>query len=237
MVPIVKIRSACLVGATSLVLACGAQTPSSTQAIIGTSDLTPVDDDASILPRTYRTVADAVGKVLPGSCTATHIGLGRVLTAGHCVDAVGPMEEDVGCQGYTITWNFRAHRPSRVSYCTRIAFRQVTDLGDVAILEVDSPPAASAEVDFRPLRDRAEITVLSHPQGRRLEWSGHCRVNPPGVPAAFPGRFVHVCDTEGGSSGAPVVDVASGHLVGIHNGGNTERNFASAASSVPGRFR
>ena len=43
----------------------------------------------------------------------------------------------------------------------------------------------------------------------------------------------HMCDTESGSSGAPVLDRATGHVVGLHWGGvYDEFNYMIAAGMI-----
>ena len=147
-----------------------------------------------------------------GLCTATHIGDGFVLTAGHCV-RTDRCEPD-----YQVTWGRTARRPSGIlkSRCTEIVERRWDDEVDYAIYKVFPAPDFSLDVkrDQRPSMG-ANIFILSHPRGTTLKFSGLCTIDDYG----FGLRFTYQCDTEGGSSGASVLN-AQGQIVGIHNSGS-----------------
>src|SRR5947208_1514349 len=42
-------------------------------------------------------------------------------------------------------------------------------------------------------------------------------------------KFGHFCDTEGGSSGSPVIDASSGMLLGVHEAGGCETETVAKA--------
>jgi len=65
-----------------------------------------------------------------------------------------------------------------------------------------------------------EIRVVHHPAGKVKQLSWNCVVRKPDYKgwqnAAVLSEFTHACDTEGGSSGAPILDT-QGALVGLHH--------------------
>jgi len=70
------------------------------------------------------------------------------------------------------------------------------------------------------LLDRApqseEVLMVHHPEALPKRLTRNCRVSA-GV-AVGGDRFAHTCDSEGGSSGAPVFDV-QGRVLGLHHEG------------------
>lgn len=194
------------------------------EKIIGINDLVPVTADAGNIPQSYRSLVNAFGLIDMG-CTATHIGDGYVLTAGHCFWAGPNLERNVDCTGTTIQWGVReGATPYMTSQCEKIVAQQLNDDSgnDFAILKVSPVPTAKVGVDLRR-RSWAgrRVTIFSHPNTLPLRWSKYCYVQPqsaynPILPAA---AMQHKCDTDPGSSGATILDVFTKKVVGIHDGG------------------
>jgi|GEM_PF-3383146 len=195
--------------------------------IVGGNDLIPVAADGSNVPAKYRPLLDAFGLLTIGTggfCTATHLGSGVVMTAGHCFAAGSGGQTNIACPANTtVSWGKRAGTgPNLVSSCTRILAMQNSGAWDYAFIEVSPPP--STAVGFQsnaggvgnPVGSSA--TIFSHPQARDLEWSQTCYIPP------LAAGFLHSCDTESGSSGAAVIEDDSLQVVGVNHSNNGIHN-------------
>lgn len=190
------------------------------EKIIGTNDLVAVKQDASNVPLRFRGLVDAFGLMSMG-CTATHIGNGYVLTAGHCFWAPESLVEGTSCAGETISWGFREDRkPYLVSKCDVVIAAQHSDRMDFAIIKVSPiPPVAIAPDMQRRAVLGDSLTIFSHPDELPLQWSRSCGVESQNYPDLPPDYLQHQCDTNPGSSGATILNLISLKVVGIHDGG------------------
>lgn len=191
--------------------ACGSQNEEASKGkvIIGENDLTyyKADDQMS----------RSIGRISLG-CTGTHIGDNLVITAGHCISS-----SSCTSSKYNIRWNYRSNNRSGdfTSRCVEIVATENNSQRDYAILRYDSAPEEFLPLNTR-VRPRAgdNLTILSHPQGRTLSWSGWCKHE-----GRFSGqKFSYKCDTEGGSSGAAVLN-ENLEIVGVHNLGAEYRGL------------
>jgi len=199
--------------------------------IIGNNDLLAVAEDGSNVPARYRPVLDAFGRLhLNGAlCTATHVGDGLVVTAGHCFGAPSSRVDDRPCGGVYVEWGYRGGRVASQSNCTRILAMQTGGGRDYAFFRVSPVPAASVGVDLdsRPSNGNT-LTIFSHPGGRPLEWSRTCPVR-----STNGTELQYQCDTQGGSSGATVLRDGSLKVTGIHWGGGGDANVATQLVETP----
>ncbi len=189
--------------------------------IIGDDDLVLVTPDASNIPLKYRKIIDAFGMVSPSACTATHIGNGYVLTAGHCFWATAELQRDQDCSDTTIQWGRREDlAPYVTSQCEKVIVQQTDDLNDFAIIKVSPAPPVSIAPDMsRRAVISDTLTVFSHPNELPLHWSKLCGVERLSHEELPPNTLQHKCDTNPGSSGATLINVLSLKIVGIHDGG------------------
>lgn len=203
--------------------------------VIGpTNDLVPVVEDGANVPAKYAPLLDAFGLITVG-CTATHIGDGLVVSAGHCFNATSVRRNNLPCPGISVHWGTRADKEAYLtSSCTVVLAAEQNDERDYAIFRIDNVPPVHVDIDLdaRAAVD-TEVTIFSHPQRRPLEWSKTCALK-----AAAEGHwgvdmFSHQCDTERGSSGASILDDASLKVVGIHGGGNTNWNYGTHLTDTP----
>jgi V8-like Glu-specific endopeptidase len=193
---------------------------SSVEKIIGEDDLVAVSATGNNIPLRFRSLIDAFGHMSMG-CSATHIGNGYVLTAGHCFYAGEEMMIDADCSDTTIEWGLRENKaPYLVSKCETIIAAQRNDQSDFAIIKVSPvPPVAIAPDIKRKAILGDSVTIFSHPEELPLRWSRICgveRVEHPEIPGDY---IQHKCDTNPGSSGATIIDAISLKIIGIHDGG------------------
>lgn len=187
-----------------LLSACGVSEDSTTstpKVIIGSNDLQYYTADDEI--------SNSIGR-LAGGCTVSHIGNGYVITAGHCVSA-----NTCDSARYNVEWAYTYNKQttSLVSSCKQVVARENNNLRDYAILRYEPVPPTALKVNLTDRPRRGEkVTIFSHPNGIPLAWSGFCDHQ-----GDFSGqRFSYQCDTQGGSSGAPVLN-ENLELVGVHN--------------------
>ena len=204
-------------------LAVGSHGSLDVEKIIGENDLIAVKEDASNIPFRYRDKIDAFGMLSMG-CTATHIGKGIVVSAGHCFWAPPEAIENQSCAEVSVAWGVRGQKAAYlVSKCEKIIMAQKSHLGDFAIIQVSPVPPVFISPD---LHRRAIIgdtlTIFSHPDGLPLFWSQLCGVERKLDPALPPTSIQYQCDTNPGSSGAAIIDALSLKIVGIHDGGRVD---------------
>lgn len=206
----------------------------STDKIIGENDLVAVVRDGANLPADYRSMVDAFGFIQMG-CTATHIGRGLVLTAGHCFKAPGFRVNHVACPGVTVKWGLRTDKPEYLlSNCVEVVAAEYSAFRDYAIFRVDVAPDAFVEVDAsaRSLNE-TKVTMFGYPQARPLEWSQFCTVQSASNAGRGEFMFTHQCDTEPGNSGSTVISDVSKKVIGIHDGGLVPWNYGTFLADTP----
>ncbi|MFW7378720.1 MAG: trypsin-like serine peptidase [Oligoflexus sp.] len=196
-----------VLGLSTLLAACGDHPSDVSQPniIIGDNDLQYYTKDDQI--------SNAIGRIALG-CTATHIGNGFVLTAGHCVS-----DNVCSSSSYNITWGYTENnrKGKLVSRCQEVVARENNNLRDYAILRYSPVPASSLPINMKNRPRRGDrLTIFSHPNGIPLAWSGYCAHD-----GNFSGqKFSYTCDTMGGSSGAAILN-GNLEIVGIHNLGSS----------------
>jgi V8-like Glu-specific endopeptidase len=202
--------------------------------IIGKNDLTPVIKDGANIPAKYSHLIDTFG-ILSMGCTATHIGNGLALTAGHCFHATSTRTDNVACPGVNVQWGFRKDKPSYLtSTCSVVLAMEQSGARDYAIFKVAPVPPVGVEIDLsaRPDVDTT-LTIFGHPARRPLEWSKVCPLKPSSAGGWGIDQFSHQCDTEPGSSGSTILDDTTLKVVGIHDGGNTQWNYGTYLFNTP----
>ena len=204
------------------------------EKIIGTNDFVIVKKDGANLPEKYRAMVDAFGVISMG-CTATHIGNGVAISAGHCFGAPSTRKNNVPCANITVKWGVRADKPAYLTTdCTIILAEEQNGNRDYAIFKVTGVPSETVGVDYsaRPEVD-TKLTIFSHPKRRPLEWSQVCPLRLAQKGGWGVDQFSHQCDTEPGSSGATVLDDTSLKVVGIHDGGRAPWNYGTYLTNTP----
>jgi len=213
--------------------------PGMVEKIIGENELTPVLNDGANIPERYRSLINGFGRMSMG-CTATHIGDGLVISAGHCFEAPPNRTNNAKCDGIKVEWGVRKDKPAYLtSNCEKILAYETSDDRDYAIFKVDKAPPVKLAVDLsgRPRTD-TKITIFGFPQLRPLEWSKTCAIKPGSGNAGQSqdwgvDQFSHQCDTEPGNSGSTVLDDDSLVVVGIHDGGLLPWNYGTYLVDTP----
>ena len=204
-----------------------------TEKIIGKNDLIPVLNYGSNIPAKYAPIIDAIGKMSMG-CTATHIGQGLVLSAGHCFRAP-KQRTPLPCDGITVEWGLRQDAPPYLtSKCTEVVAARASYEEDYSIFRVEPIPSAYVDFDFdeRPAVG-SSITQFGHPRARPLEWSQLCALQTSAKGGWGSKQFSHDCDSEPCSSGAALIDDTSLKIVGIHDGGLDDWNYGTFIKDTP----
>lgn len=210
------------------VVGCGAADQSHTPAsqekvIIGDNDFVKINPTTESLSG----ITEAIGAMVRG-CTATHIGNGIVITAGHCLPTY-----DCSATDYDVVWGYTdSQRGIGRSQCVEVIAKELSNARDYAILRYDPVPPAQLDVELSGKPQKGSLmTIFSHPRLRTLENSGWCQV---GGNIATSEKFTYTCDTEGGSSGAAILD-RNFRVVGIHNlGANYQQyNAGTYITSTP----
>lgn len=192
---------------------------------IGPSDLQSIRDYASdpLIWTLSRSVAKLsfVRSGIHRVCTGFLIGPDLLLTNAHCVNTREICASTVARFGHEL-------RPDNfLDDGRQVRCREVvrTSRGlDFAVLRLAQPVG----VDFgtltlsgQPMAPQQPAFVVQHPDGRPKEIAfRNCRLGAVGVAGVVAGVDVtHSCDTEGGSSGAPVLSM-QGQVVALHHWSN-----------------
>lgn len=132
------------------------------------------------------------------------------------------------CKSTLIDLSWDEDGQSREYSCQEVVMKD--PVRDIAILRIKAVDPDSAPIPpiirSRPISDQELINIIHHPACETKKISTKCQV----VQAAVKGwrdesdpdlDFTHICDTENGSSGAPIFD-QEGFLVGLHHLGFAE---------------
>lgn len=190
-----------------------------------------------------------------GFCTAARVGRDLFLTNFHCY-------EFVDCDDVQFHLGYEKNFPAndqKIFRCAEVlAFNEHYDY---ALYRVEKSPYSkttdSQNSDGQELESRKDFADLIEFPIASL-WVGRLAVNQPLMVASHPGArlkeidqsaeckllstkteiflgretITHACDTEGGSSGSPVFDRKTGHIVALHWGGTDEYNMAVPISLI-----
>ncbi len=223
------------------------QAGGSPEAICGTDDkeraVCYADSDPTAFDRSR-----PVGRILMGSgslCTAWRVGPdNRVFTNNHCTST----QNGVAASEVWFNYQHTNCTGSGNAPVTKVAGDQL--LATQAILDytlftvedfatISSFGYLGLDVDEPTLNQ--EIFIAGHPGGRPKELSvvsdvdggGHCLISDPDYDGNGNNTdAAYSCDTEGGSSGSPVIARDTNHAIALHHFGNCPTNSGAKFSLI-----
>ena len=203
--------------------------------IIGPNQLEKIEKAAGTqafeFARPVARVEDASGS---GFCTGWRVAENIFITNFHCFDAF-PCTDTVFKLGY----EDGTPREQQQSWKCEKVLHSIERF-DVAVYlttRMDQEEYAEDAYPFvslsnLPIVDGQMLQIAGHPAARtkEIDRGPDCKILS-ATPEELSGRFTitHTCDTEGGSSGSPVIDRETGYAVALHWGGNSTKNFAIPA--------
>lgn len=211
------------------------------ESICGNSDLQPLAcaNADSMVTNAAQAVArlafpcDTNGGGGLCTCTAWRVGPrgDTMITNNHCISTAAQLSAS------EVFFNFQDNQCGSRNASYRQVGVQVKEIlmtdyqHDVTLFTVRNPGRiarfGSLTLESQPTQSNTEIFIPQHPAGRAKEVSqfsdmdgGHCRINRIGVSGLAPNTdMTYNCDTEGGSSGSPVISRQTGRVVGLHHFG------------------
>lgn len=189
----------------------------------------------------YRAIADPIGrldikvKTLDGNlsvvfCTASIVSPNYILTNNHCINS---RKYEVAEVSLLMGYISEVAEDSKYFNVSVEPVESDVTL-DYAILEVQGKPSKDfGVIDLRTSNIGAgeELFIIHHPIGQPSTITRKdCRLTPRHKKDDFPLR--HRCDTQPGSSGAPVFSDISKRLVAIHYAGGLTKRVASSANKA-----
>jgi len=186
----------------------------------------------------YRRIGSAVGRLKVfaedgrfSSCTAWLIGPTHVLTNQHCVDATDFMNRRIAYA--RLEMGVLSNKTAFDIYAVKLPQIESSRELDYAVLEVDASAALKYghfTLSARDPVDSEELFLIHHPLGQPQSLSRYqCRAAKP----AIVGQNVrHLCNTQPGSSGSPIISDNDNALVGLHHAGMPVDIAAAARSNA-----
>lgn len=168
---------------------------------------------------------------LDGYCSSFRIAKDLFMTNNHCFI-------DTNCTRTTFTLAYEAGVPENerpVFQCKEIVVSHF--MLDYAVVRVEEktnrldslekyPPAVLSR---EPAMIGAEYFIIGHPKARKKEIDRSVQCT--GIDTSFDTLY-HACDSEEGSSGAPIFDKKTNKIVAINWGGGVDQNAATMMSSI-----
>jgi hypothetical protein len=179
--------------------------------------------------------AKAVGRVLINGvelCTAWRVGPNnRMFTNNHCASSTYDVRRSEVWFNYecAVCNGFEVLRSTKVWGDQLIASNPTLDYALFSVRNFDAISRFGyLELDPRPLRSGEELYIPQHPRGLPTmiamddpgERRGQCAVDDPSYYGYAEGTDVsYYCDTEGGSSGSPVLSQETHRVIALHHFG------------------
>ncbi len=189
---------------------------------------------------THRRLGESVGMLViathprPLACTGVAVARDLILTNWHCAPTwiattAGVVEvpeqfwTDEHCSNTIVDFSWDDDSVSRDFSCTEVVEKD--EYLDYALLRI-APDGRDRAVRIARLRStpRAEdgsLTLVHHPLADRKQITVDCQFGQRKARNSWRGNrlqteFEHICDSEAGSSGAPIFD-SEGFVIGLHH--------------------
>src|SRR5436190_1203319 len=153
------------------------------------------------------------------NCTGFLLTQDLLMTNQHCISE--PWQLDTA----KATFGYESQAPPAMEQDT-IPFDSIEMQDkslDFIILHLKWPARNNwrpAKIDMRPISQNQQLILIQHPSEQRKVLSAiECTVASVSVTdrPQYANDFYHLCDCAGGSSGSPVIDAATGRVVGLHH--------------------
>ena len=153
-------------------------------------------------------------------CTGFVVGWDLLLTNNHCIKTPSEMNSAL------VQFDYDKDGMQPVTLRFKELLMTNRDL-DFTLLRLSTNSNRQVLNFDTSINENRPLVVIQHPAGRPKEFSiPNCQVlgmQVAGVSSALT-DFGHGCDTEGGSSGSPALDLTTGRIVGLHHLGFLPNN-------------
>jgi hypothetical protein len=219
-----------------------------TESVCGTEDSVDAVCYKSSDPLAYKASKSVVRLLINGTelCTAWRIGtIDRLLTNHHCFTNQAQAEnteawfnyECVVCGGYetlatTKVWGDHVFATSASLDYTLFSVHNFAQVKKFGYLTIDTSPIKAGE----------EVYIPQHPEGNPTEIAmssdqdkgGDCKVVDPKADGYTAGTDVsYYCDTQGGSSGSPVLSRTTNKVIALHHFGGCPNSGVNMSIIYP----
>ena len=165
--------------------------------------------------------------------TAFLVGPDKIMTAGHA----GYKNLEGSAFLFDFEWDStnkrlrKAHYlESEIYHCKEVLLYRHDESGDFAICRLDKPVLGRQPLELEVVKNASAIDLkdakmISAPDGLPLKLTNNgqtfgARRSERAPDLALTSFFFHSLDNSGGSSGAPIFDAKTGHVIGVQTGGD-----------------
>jgi hypothetical protein len=164
----------------------------------------------------YLPMTDGSGRKT--NCTGFLVTPNLMMTNYHCISQPWQLDTAVAVFGYEPPPTTEESLPF-----TKIeAMDKALDFTVLRLAHAPSSMWPAAKLDLTPVQNKQGLVLIQHPSDQMKVISRiDCEVMTANVTdrPENANDFYHLCDTDGGGSGSPVIDEATGRVVGLHHGG------------------
>ncbi|MDT5296300.1 MAG: uncharacterized protein QOJ76_3180 [Acidobacteriota bacterium] len=158
------------------------------------------------------------GSGVKTNCTGFLVAPDLLMTNRHCISQPWQLETATAVFGYE-------SQPTLVETLSFLRIEAQDAPLDFTILRLSRPASSNwpvAKLDLTPVQNNQNLVLIQHPSDQQKIISRvGCTVQTADVTdrPQNSNDFYHLCDADGGSSGSPAINEATGRVVGLHHGG------------------